>query len=243
MRNSRFVGVILAAGLLSGCGVDLQSLVKSQLGGSSSSSSSSTSGSSSASASASASINLPNPLEIATATGLKGSSCSEEGTIKSSNGAATKVAFKNNSQGKINIYWLDQNGKRKEYKIGLAAGATHNQSTFVTHPWLITNDQDQCMGIWTPTEAGDVTLDVKKTVTVSGGSSASTSTTAGGDASTAALESRIACLKAKGDNARAGAVQASINLYLAANKAGGLAVISAQAYLKQAQDIAAQGGC
>ena len=117
------------------------------------------------------SLSLPDPLEIATAVGLTATSCAEESKLKSGNGPATQVSFRNSSEGRINVYWLDHSGKRVSYKQGLAAGATHEQQTFVSHPWVITNDQDQCLGIYTPTDTRNVSLDVKKTVTVSGAAS------------------------------------------------------------------------
>lgn len=164
--------------------------------------------SSSTGLSADVSVKLPDPLDIASVTGLTAKSCSEESGLKSSNGAATTVNFKNSSSGKINIYWLDYNGKRVSYKQGLAAGASHQQSTFVTHPWVITNDQDQCMGIYTPSSAGTVTLDVKKTVTVSGSSGSSSATGSGSGSGSASggvyteaqVRSAIQCMKASGNS-------------------------------------------
>ncbi|PKL79755.1 MAG: hypothetical protein CVV27_01400 [Candidatus Melainabacteria bacterium HGW-Melainabacteria-1] len=230
---TRVAGLILAAAVISGCTANLAGLI-----GANPSASPSPGASSGVNLDANVGVSLPDPLEIASAVGLSASSCSEESKLKSSNGPATRVSFKNSSQGSINIYWLNQSGQRVSYKKGLATGATHQQSTFVTHPWVITNDQDQCLGIYTPTDTQNVSLDIKKTVTVSGGSSVS-----GGDASATAIESRITCLNAKGDTATAAAVKVSLNLYLQAMKAGGVAQIAAQAYLKQAQDLSAKGGC
>lgn len=105
------------------------------------------------------------------------------------------------------------------------------------------------MGIYTPTNAGTVTLDVKKTVTVASGASAgSSSGSASGsltvnNATEASMRQGIDCLKAKGKTAEASAAQASLNLYLQANSKGGIFAISAQAYLKQTVDLIAQGGC
>lgn len=127
---------------------------------------------------ASVGVTLPDPAEIATFTGLKAVSCDQEGSLKSDRVPdKSTVVFNNKAQGDINIYWLDFNGKRVSYKQGLKAGATHNQGTFITHPWVITNDKDQCMGIYVPTDGGTTTLNVNKTVEIAGGASGSASAT------------------------------------------------------------------
>lgn len=85
-------------------------------------------------------------------------SCDAEGTLKSSTGKAINVNFVNNTNKPINIYWLDMSGKRVNYKKGLANQAKHPQPTFVTHPWLITDANDVCMGIYTFNESQDINI-------------------------------------------------------------------------------------
>ncbi len=202
--------------------------------------------------------NLPNPLEIATATGLKASACAEEKNLKSSSGASTNIRFKNSSSALIRIYWLDHTGKRVEYingrqaangNGGLAAGGSFDQQTFVTHPWVITTANGDCLGIYTPTDTSNVTLDITKTVNITSSGSSSSSATSGsgsvtaGSASEARVRQSIECLKAKGKTAEAGAVQASLNLYLEAQKQGGIATLLGNAHLQQATTIAGQHGC
>ena len=189
-------------------------------------------------ASASATVTAPEPQDVASGEGLEGQNCSQEGSLKSAQGAATNINFKTSSPSKINIYWLDFTGKRVEYKKGLASGDTHAQGTFVTHPWVITNEQDQCMGIYTASKTGTVTLDVKKIVTLSEGTSASASTE-----DVTKVNNGINCLKAKGKTDVATAVEVSLKLYLAAHEKGGLFEAAAQAYLKQATDLLAESGC
>jgi uncharacterized membrane protein len=133
--------------------------------------------------------NLPSPLEIASVTGIKGDACAQESSLKSSTGAATKIKFKNSSNATIRVYWLDFNGKRIEYingnqagsnTSGLAAGASFDQSTYVTHPWVITTANGDCLGVYTPTDTSNVVLDVKKTVSITGSASGGTTGTASG---------------------------------------------------------------
>jgi len=204
-----------------------------------------TSGSASANVSGSVGASLPSPAEIASFTGLKASACSEEGSIKSATGAATTVKFTNNAEGRIKLYWLNTQGERVEYKRGgLAKGETHTQGTFVTHPWLITNEQDQCMGIYTPESPGTVTLDINKTVTLSGGSSASGNVAGSTTASEERVRQGIACLEAKGSSGPAAAAKASLNLYLQAKSSGVMgADLFGQAHLTSAVSVINENGC
>lgn len=52
----------------------------------------------------------------------------------------------------IKVYWLNYQGKR-QYYFDLEAGKKRNQKTFVSHPWLITDEQgnQHCLGIFFPT--------------------------------------------------------------------------------------------
>lgn len=223
-------------------------------GSASSSASADASGSASANANASVSVGLPNPLEIASVSGLKASSCSEEASLRSINSdTASRVNFKNNSEGRIKIYWLNNQGQRVEYKVGgLASGQTHQQNTFVTHPWLITNEQGQCLGIYTPENSGAVSLDINKTVTVSGGgtTSGSSNTSVTGNLS-AVTEANITeararqgvdCLRAKGDRSNATTVEAGIGLYAQMKGVVGEG-IAKQGYLAPMAKILIQHGC
>lgn len=203
--------------------------------------------SASSTANVSANVTL-SPSEIATFVGMSATNCDQESSLKSDRvPTAAQVAFKNSSSGTINIYWLDFEGKRVSYKQDLAAGATHNQGTFVTHPWVITNDQDQCLGIYTPTSPGSVSLDVKQTVTVSGGASVGGSTTVSGPVTTANVtEARVreglACLKAKGKSSEALTVEGLLNVYTRMAPTIG-AAIAAQGYLTGTVSILNANGC
>lgn len=158
---------------------------------------------------------LPSPEEIASFTGMSASACSEEGSLKSQTGPATTVDFKNSSDAGVIIYWLNMSGKRVEYKK-LSAGASYTQHTFVTHPWLIANLQDQCMGIYTSDSTSNVVLDIKQNVSldVSAGATGELSTLTQENVSEARVRQGLACLNAKGDKTEALAVQGLLNVYL-----------------------------
>lgn len=125
-----------------------------------------------ASASVSADVILPDPTDIATFTNFKAVSCDQESSLKSSSGAASNIVVNNKTDATVKLYWLDFNGKRVEYsRGGIKAGGSHSQSTYVTHPWVITNANEECLGIYVPEDAGTATLNVNKTIDVVGSAS------------------------------------------------------------------------
>lgn len=151
----------------------------------------------------------PSPEEVATFTGLKASACSEEGSLISKTGQATSVIFKNSADAAVTVYWLDFKGERVEYKK-LEPGGTHTQQTFVTHPWLIANEADQCLGIYTPTSTSNVILDIKQSVTLTGdtatGAFADLSPVTEANITEERARQGLACLNAKGLKSDAQAV-------------------------------------
>lgn len=60
---------------------------------------------------------------------------------------ATKVVFRNKSPKTVKTYWLDYSGKRKFY-AQLKPGKNYVQSTYVTHPWIVTDASDNCLGVY-----------------------------------------------------------------------------------------------
>ena len=104
-------------------------------------------------------VSFTDATPIRTENGIEEYACSGEGRIKSSTGASIYMDFVNQRGSNMNVYWLDYNTGRVSYKPNLATGQTHNQQTFVTHPWLITDNTGACVGIYRPVTA------TKKTIT------------------------------------------------------------------------------
>ena len=78
--------------------------------------------------------------------------CSLEGTIKSLNSdAPVNLTFNNElEEDSVNVFWLDFSAQRILYNT-LASGESYSQTTFVTHPWLLTRvSTDECLGIFLP---------------------------------------------------------------------------------------------
>lgn len=252
------LSLMISAASLSSCGdpalsnlINRATQVKE---GSNSTSSSNSSTSSGTSGSVTAGVSI-DASAAATFSGLKASNCSEEGTIKSATGASTYVMFKNKTDSDISVYWLNAQGKRQLYKK-LPAGQSHNQQTFVTHPWLIANAQDACVGIYTPESASNSTLDVTSQGSGSGNSSSSAGSTSGSTSSSASgsvsvgaanasperVQQAITCLKAKGDTSNAQTLTGLLNIYTSMSKVLG-ADLAAKAYLTNTPAIMEKTGC
>jgi von Hippel-Lindau disease tumor supressor len=76
----------------------------------------------------------------------------EERGIKSIKGGEdikTSVNFVNKGQQIVKVYWLDYKGKRVLYKE-LSFGENIQIQTFLTHPWIITDSNDNAKDIFFP---------------------------------------------------------------------------------------------
>ena len=82
-----------------------------------------------------------------------GARCREElvdgGAHTSRTRAPINVMIANRSAGVIRVYWLDPRGARILYNT-LSPGASYVQQTFVGHPWVVTNMQEDCIRIYYP---------------------------------------------------------------------------------------------
>ena len=77
--------------------------------------------------------------------------CAQEDRLRSTDGSiSTQVTFINRSALTIRTYWLNYQGKRVFYS-DIAPGRSHVQQTYVTHPWVITNNPSgNCVAIYQP---------------------------------------------------------------------------------------------
>jgi von Hippel-Lindau disease tumor supressor len=76
----------------------------------------------------------------------------EERGIRSTKGNVdikTSINFLNKGQQPIRVYWLNYKGKRVLYKE-LNSGENIEIQTFLTHPWLITDGNDNAKDIFFP---------------------------------------------------------------------------------------------
>ena len=80
------------------------------------------------------------------------SPCSEERNTHSIEARQpAMISFRNESPMPVRIFWIDYAGRRVLYKE-IASGQRHNQSTFLTHPWVVTDVGSNCLGFYLPQE-------------------------------------------------------------------------------------------
>lgn len=95
-------------------------------------------------------------LSVSSSVALADSGCRVERSIKSDvSDAPTKVVFKNESGSPIKIYWLDYEGKRVFYNE-LLDGRSYTQDTYMTHPWVVTGPNGQCVLLFRPLRGATV---------------------------------------------------------------------------------------
>lgn len=79
-----------------------------------------------------------------------GARCSQEHGLRSLAGTtSTAITFVNNSATTIRTYWIDYQGTRKFY-AEVQPGRSYVQQTYLTHPWVVTNSQEDCLGVYMP---------------------------------------------------------------------------------------------
>lgn len=81
---------------------------------------------------------------------VAGGGCDAIGSLRSSsNGAPATVTFINNTDGYRSIMWIDFDGTPQSYG-GVNPGESLMQSTFVGHPWMITDGPGNCLEVYLP---------------------------------------------------------------------------------------------
>jgi von Hippel-Lindau disease tumor supressor len=74
--------------------------------------------------------------------------CHNEHGLRSKKGNVhTRMKFVNNSAKEVKIYWLNYSGDRVFYK-SIAPHAKYVQPTYKTHPWVVTDQHENCMSIF-----------------------------------------------------------------------------------------------
>lgn len=104
----------------------------------------------------------PTPaVPIRTVDGVEEYACSAEGNVKSTlSNQSIQINFINQRATTIQRFWLEANGTRRTYS-SVTASNNLDQQTFVTHPWLITDNTGACIGIYKPITASKKTITFK----------------------------------------------------------------------------------
>ncbi|MDO8329173.1 MAG: hypothetical protein Q7T36_01715 [Fluviicoccus sp.] len=115
--------------------------------------------------------------------GIAEYACADRNRIKSQQGnTQLDIDFVNNSGQTINIDWINFTGQSVRYRTALTTGNTYQQgSTFLMHPWLLTNGAGECKGIFAATTTGKktITLNADGTTTLAGAGGGGISVPAG----------------------------------------------------------------
>jgi hypothetical protein len=102
---------------------------------------------------------LPEDATVGPTKELKALDCSAAQSAKStSSGSETTVEFSNKRTQPIMLYWINYDGEH-ESNGRVAPGQSEEFITYVSHPWLITDESGTCISVFLPTkEAGLATI-------------------------------------------------------------------------------------
>lgn len=75
----------------------------------------------------------------------------EDGLRSVESAQASLVDFTNRSTEPVQVFWLDYGGERVLY-ADLMVDATYTQASFLTHPWVVTDQAGTCLAIVLPSE-------------------------------------------------------------------------------------------
>ncbi|PUE35834.1 hypothetical protein [Limnohabitans sp. Jir72] len=77
-----------------------------------------------------------------------GQTCPDERGLRSAQGNVhTTMNFLNKRVHEVRTYWLDYQGRRVFYKA-IPAKTRYTQPTYQTHPWVVTDQRDNCIGVF-----------------------------------------------------------------------------------------------
>jgi von Hippel-Lindau disease tumor supressor len=85
--------------------------------------------------------------DTASAQGRRTDGCPSEAALRSLSGTErTRISFRNERFGRINVFWIDYEGQRQLYRT-LAPGQTQTFQTYATHPWVLTDASGGCLSV------------------------------------------------------------------------------------------------
>jgi hypothetical protein len=77
-------------------------------------------------------------------------SCEHENSLKSLAGSiSTTLVFQNVRSKDISLFWLNYGGER-EFYYTVRAGAQYSLSTYISHPWVVVDEQGRCLELVLP---------------------------------------------------------------------------------------------
>lgn len=90
---------------------------------------------------------------------LENVGCQNEASLRSkTSDVPATITFVNQRSSAVKLYWLDSVGDRILYQVLNPSSPPYLQPTFLSHPWVVTDTNDVCLGIFMPDQAaGQVT--------------------------------------------------------------------------------------
>src|SRR5262249_41347082 len=76
-------------------------------------------------------------------------SAEEQGIKSLESKIKTEMMLINKTKQTVKVFWIDYKGKRK-LDATLKPGETHNVTTYLTHPWLVTDAKENAWAIYLP---------------------------------------------------------------------------------------------
>ncbi|KAF8177278.1 hypothetical protein K438DRAFT_1978576 [Mycena galopus ATCC 62051] len=74
-----------------------------------------------------------------------------EPSVRAANGnTQTSIAFVNYKSTPVHLWWISYDAMRVDYGTVAANGGRQDMSTFLTHPWVITDQSGASLGVWFP---------------------------------------------------------------------------------------------
>lgn len=79
-----------------------------------------------------------------------GARCPEEAGLRSIRGdSPTSITFINRLPIAVRIYWINYQGRRQYYGT-VRPHKSYHQQTFLTHPWVVTDRNEDCIAVYMP---------------------------------------------------------------------------------------------
>jgi hypothetical protein len=85
------------------------------------------------------------------------SCAAEAGSHSVNSDHPTSFTITNHTSETLTVLWLNFKGQREKY-FDLPAGQSHDQNTFVTHPWVVADPHGNCVRLFTVTTTTTITI-------------------------------------------------------------------------------------
>ena len=100
----------------------------------------------------------PTPSPTVATLPVADASCQAEARSQSLNSnTPTSFTITNHTSETLSVFWLNFQGQRVKY-FDLSPGQTHDQGTFITHPWVVADPKGACIRLFLVTDPTHITI-------------------------------------------------------------------------------------